>query len=330
MFHRTICTLITYNIILSYPILCYFIFLVFLSYPIHPILPILSFRKLALHVASWLNEFFQVLPWISDSPHNWLLQSVLLITWKNCLTLDFVYIRCSLLPGSLVSKHQNPEASITQTATPRLGIRTPPIPAQVQCPRFFRVGGRLRQWVTELLGWTAGGLVHASWVRASMLCNPEFGPGESTVAKDKGTKAPLNYPDELTAMVVWAKSILFVGLVFSCCLFVLDDFFFGEEWWEEAVFQFPAAYTFSLLCIYYVQSCPRCRYSSYTAQAILLNKSGATSVLLGTWVLFLKPPTKHVHVKSGISCSFLKPRINIICYWLTFLPWMTKTFPFEF
>ena len=79
----------------------------------------------------------------------------LILIWKDCRALDFgFYMKCFLLPGSLVSKHQSPGASSTWNATPSLGMRTPPTPTQVQRPRFCCVGGRLRQWVTELTGWT--------------------------------------------------------------------------------------------------------------------------------------------------------------------------------
>lgn len=46
-----------------------------LSYSIYLFLPILSFRRLALDVFSWLKEFLQVLPLISDCPCTWLLKS---------------------------------------------------------------------------------------------------------------------------------------------------------------------------------------------------------------------------------------------------------------
>lgn len=168
-----------------YPILSIFLF--FLSYPKHPILPILSFRRLALDVFSWLKEFFQVLSLTTDSFHTLLLEPVPLFPCKNYLTLDFVfYIKHFILPVSLVSKHQNPGASPTQTA--RLGIWTPPVPAQVQCLRFLcgRKGQKESGIACGLKSWKPAHALSQS----TMLCSPESGPWESTVTKDKGTKAP--------------------------------------------------------------------------------------------------------------------------------------------
>lgn len=105
----------------------------------------------------------------------------------------------------------------------------------------------------------AGSLVHASWIKARHALQPWIWPWESTVAKDKGTKAPLNDPGEQWPLLFESNSFyLLVWAFHAACLSWLT--------FPLGMFQLPAACTFHLLFIYSAQSCPRCRCSSHIAQ----------------------------------------------------------------